>query len=332
MDEYINGIKNKYGYSEELTNFLSQLIPTLIKYYGEEHKNTILSALSDCEIHFQSKEENPKTYLNSYFGVNKEWEMPPTAKAFYHKEISVKDNKVVSKSIIYSKSVFSRIVYNPFDFSDDKQLNTLIHEICHLVKGYGKLKVENGKIIDSTGLAIDTYSYSQETGVVEEKNEMLGIEEALNDVEAAQILEMITGRKQEIGAYKVAGYHASRLLEHKDIVKVIRSSQFNGDSNWIRYLGEEQSKVLIDNFDVLVNSLYVSYSDINTKEKKKAYFEKIDLAQDALNNFIDNYCSKEDVEVFMQSLANADKKTIEMIQQMNAIKQNTNDVSGQIRR
>ena len=26
MDEYINGIKNKYGYSEELTNFLNQLI------------------------------------------------------------------------------------------------------------------------------------------------------------------------------------------------------------------------------------------------------------------------------------------------------------------
>ena len=76
MDEYINGIKNKYGYSEELTNFLSQLIPTLIKYYGEEHKNTILSALSECEIHFQCKEENTENYLNSYFGVNKEWEIP----------------------------------------------------------------------------------------------------------------------------------------------------------------------------------------------------------------------------------------------------------------
>ena len=61
-------------------------------------------------------------------------------------------------------------------------------------------------------------------------------------------------------------------------------------------------------------------------------FEKIDLAQDALNNFIDNYCSKEDIETFMQSLANADKKTIEMIQQLNDSKQNSNDISGQKRR
>ena len=42
-----------------------------------------------------------------------------------------------------------------------KQVNTLIHEICHLIKRYGKLKVKNGKIIDSTGLMRDTYSYSQ---------------------------------------------------------------------------------------------------------------------------------------------------------------------------
>ena len=76
MDEYVSGLKSKFGYSDELTNFLNQLIPNLIKYYGEEYKDVILSALSNCEIHFQSKDEDPKTFLNSYFDVNKEWEMP----------------------------------------------------------------------------------------------------------------------------------------------------------------------------------------------------------------------------------------------------------------
>lgn len=66
----------------------------------------------------------------------------------------------IAKPIVYLKRTYFGM-YKPFDFNDDKQVNTLIHEICHLIKRYGKLKVKNGKIIDSTGLMRDTYSYSQ---------------------------------------------------------------------------------------------------------------------------------------------------------------------------
>lgn len=331
MDEYVSGLKSKFGYSDELTNFLNQLIPNLIKYYGEEYKDVILSALSNCEIHFQSKEEDPKTFLNSYFDVNKEWEMPDLGGAFYHNEIKVKDNQVVAKPIVYLKRVYFGM-YKPFDFNDDKHVNILIHEICHMIKGYGKIKIENGKIIDSTGLMRDTYSYSQKNGVVEEKNDRVGIEEALNDVETAQILEMMTGRKQEVAGYKAAGYSATQLLQHSDLARVMRISQFCGDNSWIQYLGEEQSKILIENFDVLVNAMYVSFSDINTKTKREALYNKMGLAQDVIDDFVVNYCSKEDVEVFIQSLAVADQKTIEMIQQMVVVNQNTEEVSSSIKR
>ena len=43
MEEYVARLKNKFGYSDELSNFLDQLIPNLIKYYGEEYKDIILS-------------------------------------------------------------------------------------------------------------------------------------------------------------------------------------------------------------------------------------------------------------------------------------------------
>ncbi len=330
MEEYVARLKNKFGYSDELSNFLDQLIPNLIKYYGEEYKDIILSALSNCEIHFQDKEEDPKTFLNSYFDSNKDWEMSIFVGAFYSNEIKVKDNQVVAKPIIYIKRV-NLGIYKPFDFNDDRQVNILIHEICHLIKGYGKIKIENGKIIDSTGLIRKTYSYSQETGVGEENRDMVGIEEALNVVESAQILEMITGRKQEVVGYEAAGYSATRLLQHSDIAKVIRISQLRGDDSWIQYLGKEQSKKLIENFDVLVCTMYGSLEDFD-KEKIEALYQKIGLAQDVIDDFVDNYCSKEDVEAFIQSLAAADKKTIEIIQQMSAVNQNCEEVSSSIMR
>lgn len=291
MSEYINELKSKYGYSEELSDFLSQLLPVIINYYGEEYKDVILSALSNCEIHFQSKDEDTKEYLNSYFGVNKEWEMPSLAGAFYHNEVDIRNNQVVAKPIVYVKSVYYGI-YMPFDFNNDKQVSTLIHEICHLIKGYGKLKTENGKIIDSTGLMKVTYDYSQENGILEEKHDMVGIEEALNDVETAQILEMMTGRKQEVTGYKAAGYSATRLLEHSDLAKEIRISQFRGDDSWIKYLGEEASKLLIENFDILVNAMYISFKDINSKAKRELLYQKMAKAQKLIDDFVDNYSTK----------------------------------------
>ena len=51
-----------------------------------------------------------------------------------------------------------------------------------------------------------------------------------------------------------------------------------------------------------------------------------------IDDFVDNYCSKEDVEAFIQSLAVADQKTIEMIQQVVVVNQNTEEVSSTIKR
>lgn len=78
--------------------------------------------------------------------------------------------------------------------------------------------------------------------------------------------------------------------------------------------------------------MYVSFSDINTKTKREALYNKMGLAQDVIDDFVVNYCSKEDVEVFIQSLAVADQKTIEMIQQMVVVNQNTEEVSSSIKR
>lgn len=78
--------------------------------------------------------------------------------------------------------------------------------------------------------------------------------------------------------------------------------------------------------------MYVSFKDINTKEKREAFYQKMGLVQDIIDDFVDNYCSKEDVESFIQSLAVADKKTIEITQQMSVANQNIEEVFSSITR
>lgn len=53
--------------------------------------------------------------------------------------------------------------------------------------------------------------------------------------------------------------------------------------------------------------MYVSFSDINTKEKREALYHKMEIAQDVIDDFVDNYCSKENIDVL---LANVNKKML----------------------
>lgn len=295
MKEYMLKLKNKYGYSEELLEFLNRLILCLIDYYGEEYKDTILDALLNCEIHIQRENENPKTFLNQYFGVNKEWKIPLLAGGFYHTECNLQDNNLVSKSIIYITTGEPNI-YLPFRFDNDSSVDILIHEILHFIKGYGKLKMEGSHIIDSTGLLKTFYSYSSEEGLILEKRKNFGIEEALNCVESSQILEMMTGKKQEIRGYREAAEIAKVLLENSEFKQAIRKSQFSGDDSWIQFLceklGEEKSKILIENFDTLVLYQFATFKILNTPEKRKKFSEDKRNTIVALNELLNEFFTK----------------------------------------
>ena len=101
------------------------------------YKNVLLG------LEIQKENENAEEYLNHYFGTDKKWDIPFLGGAFQDTELFVKDNRVHSKSIIFIKTEFLRR-YKPFDFGDDEKVASIIHELCHAIKGYGRIKVENG--------------------------------------------------------------------------------------------------------------------------------------------------------------------------------------------
>lgn len=305
MKEYLENLKIKYNYDDKLMAFLEKAIPAIIKFYGKEYEPLILEAIENCEIHIQDLKENTDDYLNSYFNTNKKWKVPFVAGAFYHKEFSV-NGGLTAKNIVYIRS--SR--YMPFEYNENK-MDSIIHEICHLVKGYKKEKLINGKIFDSSGLMKDVYTIDGENEITA----LMGLEEALNCIETAYIMETVTGH-YEVRGYKTSVRQAELLYRFDDLIKVIRHSQFTGDNAWIDYLGVENAKFLADNFEILSSACLVPYPKINTPEKREKLHEKLLVAHENIMSFVKNYTSKRNIDKFETALENADNKIYEMAFQM----------------
>ncbi len=292
INEFVSQLRKKYEYSDEMTDFLKKAIPALIKYYGEDKKNIILAALNECEIHIQQENENTEQFLNQYFGTNKNWDIPFLGGAFQHTELSLNNNQIDQKNIIYLKTEYLH-QYKPFDFNDDKKISSIIHEICHAIKGYGKLKVEDGKVITSTGLSKDYYEYDKKSNsFINTKSDNTGLEEALNSFDEASVMTIMTEKFHEFGAYEGMTQAARELMKNEELAQIFRISQFSGGTEWIEFLGKENSEFISNNFEDWVNILYSPPSQLF--DDKSGLMKKMQIAKNNIADFIKSYTSKQE--------------------------------------
>ena len=279
MREFLNKLKERYSYNEELIKFIENLIPVLLVYYGEDKKDLIMNAFLDCEIHIQGNKEIIDNYLNDYFKVNKYWNTGPSS-AFYHKNFSINNGDIFSKSIIYVKQVNAKNI----DFSNYETLQVLIHEICHMIKGYKTERYNENVVVDRTGLST-TYYENKEGSFVETVDDMAGIEEAFNECDATLITSMLVGKRMQPISYKSAASYAINIREkYSGLYHKIRESQFNGNDEWIKMIGEDEAKKIIKCFDLI--ALMPKPSIAANKEKRKEFLAMRNDAYDYLDNFI----------------------------------------------
>ena len=352
MDNYLKQLQQKYNYNNDLLSALSKIIPGLIRYYGVENQETILSALLNCEIHIQEQGENHKEYLNNYFGVNEAWPHPIGGVAFHEARLKVDSGKADVQNMIY---VFQPL-QGTLDLSNDNNMGTLIHEICHLVKSYGRLKVQDDKIIVPSGLMYNEYDLNGNRLNEGDYSLNVGIEEALNCYDEEQIAQSVLGPEYKSSAYHNISDLIAKLMANEEIRVAIRKAQFTGDMSWINLLGIEESKKLIEQFDYLINMSYISNDAIDIDEDKmfdqlleegknfdeieQIIMEEVDRQTeklwepyhkiyDEVEHFIDNYTSQKQLDTFEQSRSIADTKMLEKIKQIQTghiFEQNTETV------
>jgi hypothetical protein len=299
INEFVSRLKAKYGYSDEMERFLNNAVPAIISYYGDDKKNVVFAALNECEIHIQRENENIEQYLNQYFGTNKKWDIPFLGGAFQHTELFINNGNVEQKNLIYIRREYLHS-YTPFDFNDEKMLSGVIHELCHAIKGYGKISREEGKIVVSSGLIKDYYEYDSVNNLfINVKSDNTGFEEALNSYDEASIMSIMTGKFHEYGAYKGMTVIARELMKNDVLAQKIRSSQFSGGMEWIEFLGKEACEYLSQNFDDWVNVLYCSPADLMAD--KNRLMEKLNTARSNVVNFVTHYTMSQKEKTFLNS-------------------------------
>ena len=93
--DYYKKLQEKYLYDEDTIYYLRKIIPILIRYYGSNVEDIIYSAIMNCEIHVRkSIDENINDYMNKYYNLNKEWNIPSLVVGFYHNQL-IKENGIV---------------------------------------------------------------------------------------------------------------------------------------------------------------------------------------------------------------------------------------------
>ena len=210
-----------------------------------------------------------------------------------------------------------------------------------------------GKIIQPSGLMYEEYDFNGNK-LSGDFAINCGIEEAINCYDEVQVMERILGRPYTSTSYGGVADLASELMSREDIMREIRKSQFYDIESWIKYLGMEQARLLLDNFDIVIKTHYNPEADSNfdidaefdrlldegydmdeigdiinqkIEDDSNKIWDKVFKSEEVIRDFVNNYSSKEQLDKFLLARQIADKKTIDILKQMNTSYEKTVSVS-----
>jgi len=173
------------------------------------------------------------------------------AVAFYTSRPIINEDKISSKRLIYITSKRENDLENP------RTIAAIVHEMAHLIKSYKNeySYTPEGSIIERTGLSSFelTEEHTDRPKDVKGLAKNIGLEEAINCYDEAQITSLITGEPYTtIQYYHLLDPAIAPLLEDEKVRKTIAHDQIIGGNEIEKVLGK-------DNFEKLSNSFQDVY-------------------------------------------------------------------------
>ena len=221
----IESVIEKYNYSVDLANFLRDLYPWLIEYFGSDKKDIIDAMFLDTPIF---------TNTNSYEIVKKYGDLENLGIV---KEDDFKrasgvcsfDVDVIWENGEYKIDKYKRAVSVSGDISEERVKSDLIHEICHAIKTYYNGFVICGDIlIERDGLIIRRSKLINDTDRVrkvflEEHN--VAFEEGLNSLAEEWLAKKVIDPDYEVKGYGLITQMARNVVRGLDCLPELINAQ-----------------------------------------------------------------------------------------------------------
>lgn len=221
----IERVIEKYNYSVDLANFLRDLYPWLIEYFGSDKKDIIDAMFLDTPIFTNTNSyEIVKKYGDlENLGIVKEDDFKRSS------GVCSFDVDVVYENKEFKISNYKRAVSVARDLSLDYIKSGLIHEICHAIKTYYNGFVILGDIlIERDGLIIRRSKLINDTDRVrkvflEEHN--VAFEEGLNSLAEELLAKKVIDPDFEVKGYGLITQMARNVVRGLDCLPELINAQ-----------------------------------------------------------------------------------------------------------
>lgn len=322
-------LKKKYErlYNETLEKNKEILIESFVEYYGEKHRDEIVSRFNEITFIYYINWEDFYEVLNKisdkekntmkFEDINKFLKYRRNIKdSFKDRFIGSSNNKLLKKEFInddvtrqffielfndvdstYSSTLTHRLIFLPILTHPEE---TIIHEINHALTSFSLfINLTRDEIIGKSGLQVTD----------EEEN----IDELINERASIEIFEIFKRRGGDLSVLHLNIYKCSYLKNlylidefYNKFREIIKESLVTlNKNNLVQRVGKENYEELVN----MVNKYYVDdlcLSRKNKKETKEVKQKLVKKMQKKVKNVED--LTKKDLEKFYKELEQEGKK------------------------
>ena len=303
---FINKLKDKYNYDEKTIKALSLIVPALIKYYGEDYSDIILSAIFNCEIIHCNSHQTISKVLNERKLTKSVGGSPvadidikraesvyvPNVKIIYNKENNSYEIEKIDRIIVTSHT---------YNYDSLKGLEILTRAICRLIKSYNnEIVIDENTVTTRYGIAHEKRKivYDDEITLDFIEDYGKGLEEGFNLYDTEKIVSSIYSNDYKCydydSVYTIASilkgtYHLQNSINECEIIgKNDELEQKYGKEN-IDELCEQSDKCI-----TLENDMILAF----TREDKNNYATSLNklLGGSVYNTLVSIYQNSQKVK------------------------------------
>ena len=316
VDEAIDKISNKHGYSKELSEKLKPIYEALVEEFN--NPELVFNVLENNKINDVT---NVYEFLDSKGYIDEDVKKSLSGVAGLKAALGISFQKPIIKynqetKTYYVDSVDSTVAINGLDLTKQNIISNLAHELGHAVKSHNGISIDGDILTIRNGFIESKFKLEYKDGkvvdtLISEKG--AGLEEGLNTLLEEQIIQ----KMYDDPKYKATGYNKLKNISNTLLSllgvnsQVLKDAQTTHDnSKLIEIIGQENFDKLIDITDkqyelsakimsTKADQIQQQVAEINQKIDEVLVNIKIaSSTYQILNNFVREFNETKSIDTF----------------------------------